>query len=70
LAVNNVLQFVDLMLLPQMDLLGLYIATLFVVWQVINFLVFRMPPRLLVWLGGTLVVTGRPDPHVLAHRGA
>jgi hypothetical protein len=37
---------------------GLYIATLFVVWQIINFLVFRTLPGLPVWLGGTLVVAG------------
>jgi small multidrug resistance family-3 protein len=37
---------------------GLYIATLFVVWQVINFLVFRTTPGLPVWLGGALVVAG------------
>jgi hypothetical protein len=37
---------------------GLYIATLFVVWQIINFLVFRTLPGLPVWLGGALVVAG------------
>jgi hypothetical protein len=37
---------------------GLYIATLFVVWQIINFLVFRSLPGLPVWVGGTLVVAG------------
>ena len=37
---------------------GLYIAILFVVWQVINFIVFRTPPELPVWLGGALVVAG------------
>ncbi len=37
---------------------GLYIATLFVVWQIINFLVFRALPGLPVWLGGTLVIGG------------
>jgi small multidrug resistance family-3 protein len=37
---------------------GLYIATLFVVWQVINFLVFRVLPPVPVWIGGTLVVLG------------
>jgi hypothetical protein len=39
-------------------IVGLYIATLFVVWQIINLLVFRIPPGLPVWLGGTLVVAG------------
>ena len=37
---------------------GLYIATLFVVWQIINFLVFRTLPGLPVWLGGALVIAG------------
>jgi small multidrug resistance family-3 protein len=39
-------------------IVGLYIATLFVVWQVINFLVFRAVPGLPVVLGGALVVAG------------
>jgi small multidrug resistance family-3 protein len=37
---------------------GLYLATLFVVWQVINVLVFRVLPGLPIWLGGVLVVAG------------
>lgn len=37
---------------------GLYIATLFVVWQIIGFLVFRTVPPLPVWLGGALVIAG------------
>lgn len=37
---------------------GLYIATLFVVWQVINFIVFRTSPNLPILVGGTLIVTG------------
>jgi hypothetical protein len=37
---------------------GLYIATLFVIWQLINFVVFRTPPGLPVLLGGTLVISG------------
>ena len=39
-------------------IVGLYIATLFVVWQVINLLVFREVPGLPVWLGGALVIIG------------
>ena len=39
-------------------IVGLYIATLFVVWQIINFLVFRALPGLPVWLGGALVIAG------------
>jgi small multidrug resistance family-3 protein len=37
---------------------GLYISTLFVVWQLINFIVFRTLPRAPVCLGGALVVAG------------
>jgi hypothetical protein len=37
---------------------GLYIATLFVVWQIINFVVFRTVPGLPVLLGGVLVIAG------------
>jgi hypothetical protein len=37
---------------------GLYIATLFVVWQIISFLVFKTPPGLPVLLGGALVIIG------------
>ncbi len=39
-------------------IVGLYIATLFVVWQVINFIVFRTLPGLPVCLGGALVIAG------------
>lgn len=37
---------------------GLYIATLLVVWQIINFVAFRTLPGLPVWLGGALVIAG------------
>ena len=37
---------------------GLYIATLFVVWQIINYIAFKSAPSLPVIIGGTLVVTG------------
>ncbi len=37
---------------------GLYIATLFVVWQVINFIVFRSAPSLAIWAGGALIIAG------------
>jgi hypothetical protein len=37
---------------------GLYLATLFVVWQVINFLAFRTSPTLPIVLGGALVIAG------------
>jgi hypothetical protein len=37
---------------------GLYIATLFVIWQVINLIVFRSPPDMPVWFGGALIIAG------------
>ncbi len=37
---------------------GLYIATLFIVWQIINFIAFRTLPPVPVWVGGSLVITG------------
>ena len=37
---------------------GLYLATLFVVWQVINFVAFRSLPTLPILIGGVLVIAG------------
>jgi hypothetical protein len=37
---------------------GLYIATLFVVWQVINAIAFRSFPTLPILVGGALVIAG------------
>jgi hypothetical protein len=37
---------------------GLYVAILFVVWQVINFIVFRSLPTMPIWVGGGLVIAG------------
>jgi hypothetical protein len=37
---------------------GLYIATLFVVWQLITFLVFHTAPTAPIVLGGALIVAG------------
>jgi hypothetical protein len=37
---------------------GLYLATLFVVWQVINLVAFRTLPTLPIIVGGALVVAG------------
>jgi len=37
---------------------GLYIATLFVVWQMVNFLSFRTMPTLPVLVGGALIIAG------------
>ena len=40
------------------QVVGLYLATLFVVWQVINFVAFRTLPTLPIILGGVLVIAG------------
>ena len=37
---------------------GLYLATLFVVWQVINFIAFRASPTMPILVGGALVIAG------------
>jgi len=37
---------------------GLYIAILFVTWQVVNLVVFRDPPAVPVILGGVFIVFG------------
>jgi hypothetical protein len=37
---------------------GLYIATLFVVWQLINFIAFRTLPTMPILVGGGLVIAG------------
>lgn len=40
------------------QVVGLYIATLFVVWQIINFIFFRTVPNLPILVGGALIVIG------------
>jgi small multidrug resistance family-3 protein len=37
---------------------GLYIATLFVIWQVISFIAFRTVPAVATLVGGAFVVVG------------
>jgi hypothetical protein len=37
---------------------GLYIATLFIVWQVVNFIVFRTLPDAPILTGGAMIVGG------------
>ena len=37
---------------------GLYIATLFIVWQIVNFVVFGTTPTMPIMLGGMLIVLG------------
>jgi len=40
------------------QVVGLYLATLFIVWQVVNFVAFRTLPTLPILLGGALVIAG------------
>ena len=40
------------------QVVGLYIATLFVVWQIINLIAFHKLPTLPILVGGALVITG------------
>lgn len=50
--------FLNLAPLDFREVVGLYIAILFVVWQVINFVFFRTLPTVPILLGGTLIVAG------------
>ncbi len=40
------------------QVVGLYIATLFVVWQIINFIAFRSLPTMPIVAGGALIIAG------------
>lgn len=40
------------------QVVGLYIATLFIVWQIINAIIFRTFPTLPILAGGVLIVIG------------
>ena len=37
---------------------GMYIATLFVVWQIVNYFTFKTTPTLPILVGGALIVIG------------
>ncbi len=50
--------FLNLAPLEFGQVVGLYIATLFVVWQVINFVAFRALPTVPILAGGALVIAG------------
>jgi hypothetical protein len=50
--------FLNLAPLQFGQVVGLYLATLFVVWQVINFVAFRSLPTLPIVVGGALVIAG------------
>jgi small multidrug resistance family-3 protein len=40
------------------QVVGLYIATLFMVWQIINAVAFRTLPTVPIAIGGTLIIAG------------
>jgi len=40
------------------QVVGLYIATLFVVWQLVNIIAFRSMPTIPIVVGGLLIVAG------------
>src|SRR5258708_40275761 len=44
--------------LPFERVVGLYMATLFCLWQVVTFVSFRTAPSLPILAGGTLIVAG------------
>jgi small multidrug resistance family-3 protein len=44
--------------LPFERVVGLYIATLFCIWQIITFVTFRTTPSLPILVGGALIVAG------------
>lgn len=50
--------FLNLAPLEFGQVVGLYLATLLVVWQVINFLAFRAIPTVPIMVGGSLVIAG------------
>src|SRR5665213_2253317 len=50
--------FLNLAPLEFGQVVGLYIATLFVVWQIVNFIAFRAVPTVPILVGGTLVIAG------------
>ncbi len=50
--------FLNLVPLPFERVVGLYIATLFVVWQIVSFFTFRTLPTAPVLIGGALIVVG------------
>jgi drug/metabolite transporter (DMT)-like permease len=50
--------FLNLAPLQFGQVVGLYIAILFIVWQAINFLAFGATPTVSILLGGSLIVVG------------
>jgi drug/metabolite transporter (DMT)-like permease len=50
--------FLNLAPLEFGQVVGLYVAILFVVWQAINYFVFHQPPSWPMLVGGALIVAG------------
>ncbi|HEY4124628.1 MAG TPA: hypothetical protein VGM36_08450 [Rhizomicrobium sp.] len=50
--------FLNLAPLEFGEVVGLYIATLFIVWQIVTFVFFRTLPTLPILIGGSLIVVG------------
>jgi hypothetical protein len=50
--------FLNLAPLEFGQVVGLYLATLLIVWQVINFVAFRALPTVPIILGGSLIIAG------------
>ena len=50
--------FLNLAPLQFGQVVGLYIATLFVIWQIINYVAFRTLPSLPSVVGGALIIAG------------
>jgi hypothetical protein len=50
--------FLNLAPLEFGQVVGLYIATLFVIWQIINYIAFRTLPSLPSVVGGALIIAG------------
>jgi len=58
LLVAGYATFLNLAPLEFGQVVGLYIATLFVMWQIITFLFFRSLPTIPILTGGILIVAG------------
>jgi hypothetical protein len=50
--------FLNLAPLDFGQVVGLYVATLFIVWQVINYIAFQSLPTMPMVLGGSLLIAG------------
>lgn len=50
--------FLNLAPLEFREVVGLYIATLFVIWQIVNFAFFRTIPTVPILIGGAFIVVG------------